>query len=155
VRTKNTFRIYCGKEFNSFEAEDNPVLFRIIQLLRQKALDKEGLAEDRMLGANEIKIFNCLESRGGPYAEFYNKQVYKPYISKYVKRGANTEKYRVPQMIKRDYVSLADEKKMTDNKYKRISFTSLIREVVRGCCQYIQQRTCGGSSKRHQTKRWL
>jgi hypothetical protein len=43
---QDTFSIYCEREFNSFKAEDNPVLFRMIQLLRQKALDKEALAED-------------------------------------------------------------------------------------------------------------
>jgi hypothetical protein len=49
---QDTFRIYCGREFNRFKAEDNPALFRMIQLLIHKTLNKERLSEDGKLGVN-------------------------------------------------------------------------------------------------------
>jgi hypothetical protein len=47
----------------------------MIKLLKQKAADKEKLAEERKLGDREIEIFNRLEARGDPDRELHNKKI--------------------------------------------------------------------------------
>jgi hypothetical protein len=83
---QDTFRIYWGREFNSFETESYAVLFNIIRVLRQKALDKEILGKNPKLDPNEIELFNQLESRGDPDTRLYEEQVFEPNFSKYMKR---------------------------------------------------------------------
>jgi hypothetical protein len=96
----------------------------MIRLLKQKAIDKEALAKDRMLGEKEIEIFNRLEARGDPDREKYNKEIYEPYLSKFVNRRGNMNKntYRLPEKIKTNNITPADVKKMIDAKYRWGSF---------------------------------
>jgi hypothetical protein len=75
-----------------------------------------------MLGEREIELFNRLEARGDPDKERYNKEIYEPYLSKFVQRGANMKKYRLPKMIKPNYVTPQQVKKMIDDKYRRGNF---------------------------------
>jgi hypothetical protein len=94
----------------------------MIRLLRQKAIDKVKLANERKLGEKEIAVFNRLEARGDPDRELHNEKIYEPYLSKFVKRGTNMEKYREPEMIKPNYVTPEQVRKMIDAKYKRGNF---------------------------------
>jgi hypothetical protein len=130
---QNTIRIYCGREFNSFEIESYAILFNMIKLLKQKAIDKEKLAKDRMLRSNEIEIFGQL--RGDSDLQLYNERLYEQYLSKFVNRGANMKRYRLLEMIKPDYVKLEDVRKMIDNKYKRGNFNIKSQEELDKLCQ--------------------
>jgi hypothetical protein len=95
----------------------------MIRLLRQKAIDKEELAQSRKLGDKEIALFNRLEARSDPDRELYNQKIYEPYLKKFVQRGANMKDvYRLPEMIKSNYVTPTEVKKMIDAKYRRGSF---------------------------------
>jgi hypothetical protein len=94
----------------------------MIRLLRQKKIDKDAEAESHRLGEKEIEIFNRLEARGDPDRERYNQQIYQPYLKKFVTRGANMNKYRVPEMIKPNYITPEQVKKMIDDKYRWGSF---------------------------------
>jgi hypothetical protein len=96
----------------------------MIRLLRQKAIDKEELAQSLKLGDKEIALLNRLEARGDPDKELYNQQIYELYLKKFVQRGANMDKnkYRLLEMIKPNYITLEQVKKMIDAKYRRGEF---------------------------------
>jgi hypothetical protein len=93
----------------------------MIRLLRQKKIDKDAEAESHRLGDREIEIFNRLEARADPDKERYNKEIYEPFLKKFVNRGANMNQgiYRLPEMIKPNYVTQAEGKQMINDKYKR------------------------------------
>jgi hypothetical protein len=57
----------------------------MIRLLKQKAIYKKGLAEERRIGLNEIHIFNQMRSRGEIDMLAHNKNIYKPYINSYMR----------------------------------------------------------------------
>jgi hypothetical protein len=103
----------------------------MIRLLRQKAIDKEAQAKDRMLGEREIELFNRLEARGEPDKERYNKEIYKQYLSKFVQRGANMKKHRLAEMIKPNYVTQEQVKKMIDDKYRQGNFNIKSEEEIK------------------------
>jgi hypothetical protein len=82
----DTYKVYYNKRFAGWATEYFPELLNMIRLLRQKSVDKERLAKERMLGDKEIELFNRLEARGDPDRELYNTQIYKPYLKKFVNR---------------------------------------------------------------------
>jgi hypothetical protein len=88
----NTYKVYYKKQFSGWVTDSYPELLNMIRLLRQKAIDKEKLVNERILGEREIEIFNRLEARCDPDKEKYNEQIYEPYLSKFVTRGANMNK---------------------------------------------------------------
>jgi hypothetical protein len=96
----------------------------MIRLLRQKKIEKDREADEHRLGDREIEIFNRLEARADPDKERYNKQIYEPFLKKFVNRGANMNKdmYRLLEMIKPNYVTPEQVKKMIDDKYRRENF---------------------------------
>jgi hypothetical protein len=128
---QDTYRIYCGKEFSGLVTELYPDLLNMIILLKQKAIDKKKLADERILGEKEIEIFNRLEARGDPDKKLNNEEIYELYLSKFVKRGANMNKYSLPEMIKPNYVSFDVVKKMIDNKYKWGKFNIKSKEELK------------------------
>jgi hypothetical protein len=127
------YKAYYGKRFSNFQTESFSELLNMIRLLKQKAADKEAFAKDRMLGEKEIEIFNRLEARGDPDKELYNTQIYERYLSNFVNRGQNMNKntYRLPEMIKPNYVTPADVKKMIDAKYRKGSFNIKSNEELK------------------------
>jgi hypothetical protein len=129
----DTFKVFYKRQFSGWNTVSNAEVLNMIRLLRQKAIDKEKLAEERKLGEKEIAVFNRLEARGDPDRELYNQKIYEPYLSKFVKRGANMEKYRIPEMIKPNYVTPADVKKMIYAKYKRGNFNIKSEEDLNKC----------------------
>jgi hypothetical protein len=90
----DTFKVYYKRQFAGWNTVSNPDLLNMIRLLRQKKIDKDELAESRKLGEKEIAVFNRLEERGDPDRERYNQKIYEPYLSQFVKRGANMSKYK-------------------------------------------------------------
>jgi hypothetical protein len=106
------YKVYYKNQFTGWVTDWYPHLLDMIRLLKQKAIDKEILAKERMLGEKEIKIFNRLEARGDPDKKKHNKEIYDPYLSRLVNRGANMDKnkYRLPEMIKPNYITQADGK---------------------------------------------
>jgi hypothetical protein len=118
------YKVYCGKQFSDFNTQSYPELLDMIRLLRQKKIDKDAEADELMLGEREIEIFNHLEVRGDRDKEPYNKQIYERYLSKFVNRGANMNEntYRLPEIIKPNYVTPQQVRKMIDDKYRRGSF---------------------------------
>jgi hypothetical protein len=119
----DTYKVYYNKRFAGWATETFTELLNMIRLLRQKAIDKEELAQSRKLGDKKIALFNRLEARGDPDRELYNQQIYEPYLKKFVDRGANMKDvYRLPEMIKSNYVTPEQVKKMIDAKYRRGSF---------------------------------
>jgi hypothetical protein len=127
----DTFKVYYKRQFSGWKTISNADLLNMIRLLRQKAIDKEKLVESRKLGEKEIAVFNRLEARGDQDRELYNQKIYEPYLSKFVKRGANMNKYRVPEMIKPNYVTPAQVKKMIDAKYRRGNFNIKSEEDIK------------------------
>jgi hypothetical protein len=103
----------------------------MIRLLKQKAIYKKTLVDERKLGEKEIEIFNSLEARGDLNKELYNEQIYELYLSKFVKRGANMNKYILPEMIKPNYVNMADVREMIDKKYKQGNFNIKSKEELK------------------------
>jgi hypothetical protein len=114
----DTYKVYYKKQFSGWNTVSNADVLNMIRLLRQKAIDKETQANERRLGEKEIAVFDFLEARGDPDKERYSKAIYKPYLLKFVKRGGNMQKYRLPEMIKANYVTPEDAKKMIDAKYR-------------------------------------
>jgi hypothetical protein len=116
----DTYKVYYNKRFSGWVRESIPELLNMIRLLKQKKIDKDADAESHRLGDREIEIFNRLKARGNPDRELYNKQLYQPYLKKFVNRGANMDKnkYRLPEMIKPNYVTPDQVKKMIDAKYR-------------------------------------
>jgi hypothetical protein len=82
------------------------------------------LAEERVLGPDELEIYNQIAARGDLDTRAYNERIYKPYLSQFVNRGGNMNKdmYRIPEMIDRSYVSYDRVKDMIDKKYKKGDF---------------------------------
>jgi hypothetical protein len=60
------------------------------------------------MGEEEIEIYNQIAAQGDEDTLAYNERIYKPYLSKYVCRGANMDrkKYRLSELIVPNYVSL-------------------------------------------------
>jgi hypothetical protein len=82
------------------------------------------LAEERVLGPEELEIYNQIAARGDDNTSAYNERIYKQYLSQFVGRGANMNKdtYRIPEMIDGNYVCTARVKDMIDQKYKKGQF---------------------------------
>jgi hypothetical protein len=82
------------------------------------------LAEERVLGPDELDMYNQIAARGDHDTRAYNERIYKPYLSQFVGRRANMNKdtYRIPEMIDRNYVFAARVKDMIDQKYKKGQF---------------------------------
>jgi hypothetical protein len=119
------YKVYHhGKRFAGWNTESNTDVLNMIRLLRQKKIDKDAEVESHKLGDREIEIFNRLEARADPDKERYNKAIYEPYLKKFVNRGANMNKdmYRLPEMIKPNYVTPEQVKRMIDDKYRRGQF---------------------------------
>jgi hypothetical protein len=129
----DTYKVYYNKLFAGWATETFPELLNMIRLLRQKAIDKEELAQSPKLGDKEIALFNQLEARGYPDRELYNKAIYEPYLSKFVTRGANMNKnmFSLPEMIKSNYLTPEQVKKMIDDKYRRGDFNIKSEEDIK------------------------
>jgi hypothetical protein len=82
------------------------------------------LAKERELVPEELAIYNEIAARGDDDTSAYNENIYKPYLSKFVGRGANMmdSKYRMPEMIVPNYASKEKVKQMIYNKYKKGNF---------------------------------
>jgi hypothetical protein len=128
----DTYKVYHRKQFAGWNTESNADVLNMIRLLRQKKIEKDAEAESHKLGDREIEIFNQLEARADPDKERYNQQIYEPYLKKFVNRGANMNKdmYRLPEMIKPNYVT-PTEKKMIDDKYRRGEFNIKSDEEIK------------------------
>jgi hypothetical protein len=109
----------------------------MIRLLRQKKIDKDREADKRKLGDKEIALFTRLEARGDPDRELYNQKIFEPYLKKFMQRGANMDKnkYRLPEMIKPNYVTPAQVKKMIDAKYRRGEFNIKSEHNIKKLCE--------------------
>jgi hypothetical protein len=81
----DTYKVYYRKQFSGWNTVSNADVLNMIRLLRKKKIDKDAEAESRKLGDREIEIFNRLEARADPDKERYNKYIYKPYLSKFVR----------------------------------------------------------------------
>jgi hypothetical protein len=124
----DTYKVYYKKQFNGWNTTSNQDVLNMIRLLRQKKIDKDEEAENGKLGPKEIELFNRLESRADPDKLRYNKEIYEPYLKKFVERGANMKGYRLPEMIKSNYVTLDQVKEMINDKYKRGDFSIKSKE---------------------------
>jgi hypothetical protein len=114
----DTYKVYYKKQFTGWNTVSNQDVLNMIRLLRQKKMDKDADAENNKLGDKEIELFNRLEARADPDKLLYNKEIYEPYLKKFVTRGANMNKYRLLEMIKPNYVTPEQVKKMIDDKYR-------------------------------------
>jgi hypothetical protein len=136
----DTYKVNYKKQFSGWNTVSNTNVLNMIRLLRQKKIDKDAEAESRKLGDREIEIFNPLEARADLDKVRYNKAIYEPFLKKFV---------RLLEMIKPNYVTPAQVKKMIDDKYRRGNFNikseDEIKKIVRGDRKRIQQH--GGSRR--------
>jgi hypothetical protein len=121
---QDTLGIYHNIQLSGLEYVWNAKVVNMIRLQKQKAADKKKLPKERVLGPDELAIYNEIVARGDNDTTAYNERIYKPYLSQFVGRGANMNKdtYRIPEMIDRNYVSAARVREMIDNKYKKGEF---------------------------------
>jgi hypothetical protein len=88
----DTYKVYYRKQFARWNTVSNADVLNMIRLLRQKKIDKDAEAESHRLSNKEIEKYNRLEARADPDKELYNKQIYEPFLKKFVNRGANMSK---------------------------------------------------------------
>jgi hypothetical protein len=116
--------IYHGKVLQGLDYTSNENVINMIRLLKQKAKDKKDLMKERELGPEQLQIYNEIAARGGDDTNTYNKNIYKPYLSRFVNRGLNMKdgKYRMPEMNVPNYASKDKVKQMIYNKYRKGNF---------------------------------
>jgi hypothetical protein len=121
---QDTLGIYHGIVLQGLEYTPNTTVINMIRLLKQKAIDRNALGEERRLGPEELAIYNEIAARGDDDRNAYNKNIYKPYLSKFVDGGLNMMdgKYRMPEMIVPNYVSKEKVRQIINNKYKKGNF---------------------------------